>query len=238
MSEKDAAIEKIRKLLRMQRGGSAGEIANALRLAQDIAEKHGVDLGSVDPDECPSSEWQRIGHLDAVTGSRIQWEWKYAGLISEAFFRVNVLVRPADSWAGRRPKRCISIIGTESDREIALYVCRFLVAEFRRAWSTRFSRRVRSRQPFLFGMYLGILSKLAEQLPDPPAAGSPGLIRIEKAVALRKDYMKQKWGEVESTSVKPDGNSDVSKKIGFLVGLRTEIRPAVKGASGPQLLLQ
>jgi hypothetical protein len=48
--EQKAALDKIRKLLRMKRGGTAGEVENALRMAQELAAKHGIDLNTVDPD--------------------------------------------------------------------------------------------------------------------------------------------------------------------------------------------
>lgn len=84
---KDEAIEKIKKLLRMQRGGTPGEVENALRLAQEIADKHSVDLNGVDPD----AEAQRpISHESIIHGARVQFECKYAALIVRAFFHVPV----------------------------------------------------------------------------------------------------------------------------------------------------
>ena len=52
----DAILERLKKLLRMKRGGTPDEIATALRLAQQIADEHGINLDSLNPDEEGSSK--------------------------------------------------------------------------------------------------------------------------------------------------------------------------------------
>src|SRR6266571_1607867 len=90
MTDKDKIIDKIRKLLRMQRGGTPGEVETALGLAAELARKHGIALDAVDPDATPA---QHITHLNTKTSARIQWECKYAALICNQFFNVHVLLR-------------------------------------------------------------------------------------------------------------------------------------------------
>ena len=82
-------IEKIKKLLRMKRGGTPDEVATALRLAQELAEKHGIDLNAVNPDDDGQRE-KPISHNDEVLGARASWESKYAGLVVSQFFKVSV----------------------------------------------------------------------------------------------------------------------------------------------------
>src|SRR5579859_3232137 len=89
MSDRDAIIDKIRKLLRMKRGGTSDEIATALRLAQELAEKHGIDLNAVNPDD-ESVREKPISYDDAVCGSRVSWESKYSSLVCDKFFKVRV----------------------------------------------------------------------------------------------------------------------------------------------------
>src|ERR1041384_1268025 len=89
-SDKDKILDKIRKLLRMKRGGTPDEVATALALAAELARKHGIALESVDPDAQPA---QPITHLDTKTSARIQWECKYAALVCQQFFNVHVLLR-------------------------------------------------------------------------------------------------------------------------------------------------
>src|SRR5688572_4469996 len=123
--EREAVIEKIKKLLRMKRGGTAGEIENALAMAAALASKHGIDLASVDPDKLPD---QPIGHIDATTSARIQWECKYAALVCKQFFNVNALLRDERTGSRRRWRNFkITLIGTAHDTQIAVFVYHFLI---------------------------------------------------------------------------------------------------------------
>jgi len=51
MNPIDPIVEKIKSSIRMKRGGTPDEIATALRLAQELAAKHGINIGDVNPDE-------------------------------------------------------------------------------------------------------------------------------------------------------------------------------------------
>ena len=88
-------LEKIRKLLRLKRGGTPDEISTALRLAQELAEKHGIDLNTVNPDEDSQRE-RPISHREAIIGARIQWECKYAALVADSFFNVSAFTNRTD----------------------------------------------------------------------------------------------------------------------------------------------
>ena len=142
-------IEKLKKLLRMKRGGTPDEIATALRLAQELAEKHGVDLSQVNPDDdAPKSE--QLGHSDPIASARIQCEVRYAGLVCEQFFNVKVFTRTLDaSWRGRMVYRyAMTFVGTDWEREIATHILHFLVGHFRREWATK-RGRCRNREAFM-----------------------------------------------------------------------------------------
>lgn len=222
---REEALEKIKKLLRMKRGGTAGEVENALAAAQKIAAEHGIDLNSVDPD----AKDDPIGHEDTIIGARIQFECKYASLVCQSFFNVSVFTRRA-SWT----KYALTFVGTEWDRQIAIYVYHFLVGHFRREWNTR-RGRCRNRQSFLWGMYCGLCSKLREQMPD---AGiytlvKDGVVVIDpkqRALQRRKDYIAENFGEMESKSTAPDRDSETAKYRGWVAGRETNIRKGVNGA--------
>ena len=218
--DQKAALDKIKKLLRMKRGGSAGEVENALRMAQEIAAKHGIDLSSVNPDE---EERERpITHVDEILGARIQFECKYAALVCHQFFHVEV-------FAGRNGdgKFKLTFVGTEWDQQIALYVYRFLVRHFRYEW-THNRGRLRNRQAFLWGMYLGLCSKLREKNPE--HSDAHGLVHLERALVRRQQYVKDRFGDLSSSSVKPDDDAGAARRRGYDAGQKTEIRPALKGS--------
>lgn len=228
-------IEKIKKLLRMKRGGTADEIATALRLAADLAAKHGIDLGSVNPEEESTST--AIGHEDPIISARIQCECKYAGLICTRFFNVDVFVTTLDGkWSGSRHvwRYALRFVGTEWDRKIAAYVLLFLVGHFRRQWSAaRRRRNFRARRHFMWGMYVGLAEKLASRQPVPEAAA---LVQSNRALA-RTSYIENNFGKLTQTSVRPDGAGKAARWAGFIAGQETEIRPGVETSAVSRSML-
>ena len=221
MNDRDAILDKIKKLLRMKRGGTPDEIATALRLAQELAAKHGIDLAGVNPDEERIRE-RPISHEDAVCGSRVSWESKYAGMIADQFFKVRVFKSVNEA----RSKYVLRFVGEEWDRQIAIYVYRFLCGHFRREWATR-RGRCRNRQAFMWGMYLGLCQKLHDRQPQPQQAG---IILADRALARRNQYVADNFGELGSTDAKPDGDAAEARHRGWLAGRATEIRSGVKYA--------
>lgn len=219
--------EKIKKLLRMRRGGTAAEVETALRLAQELAAKHGIDLALVDPEEDPARF--RITHHETRRSARIQWECKYAGMVADQFF--NVTVFTCRSWSGHR----LIFVGAESDIQIALYVYNFLVGHFRREWNTR-RGRCRHRQAFMYGMYIGLCSKLFAAMPKSDSPSAPGIIRLEQALVRRKEYIHQQFGSLTQNDVRPDGNAQASEQAGFVAGRQTEIRKGVNRPDESRLI--
>ena len=223
MSERDAIIDKIKKLLRMKNGGTPDEVATALRLAQELAEKHGIDLTTVNPDEEAIRE-KPISHEDAVCGARVSWESKYAGMIADQFFKVRVFKSVNEA----RSKYILRFVGEDWDRQIAIYVYRFLCGHFRREWKTN-RGRLRNRQAFMWGMYIGLCQKLHARQPQTQEAG---VVRAERGLARRNQYITEHFGELGSTSAKPDSDSAAARHRGWLAGRATEIHSGVKGAEG------
>ncbi len=222
MKERDIIIEKIKKLLRMKRGGTPDEIATALRLAQGLAEKHGIDMNVVNPDEEALRE-KPIAHDDAVCGARVSWESKYASLVCDSFFKVRVFQSvTADGF-----KYVLRFVGEEWDIQIAHYVYRFLCGHFRREWKTR-RGRCRNRQSFMYGMYSGLCQKLRERKPEPT---EPGIVRADQALARRNQYIADHFGELESQSAKPESASAKAHYRGWLAGRATEILSGLEGSS-------
>jgi hypothetical protein len=237
-SDQERVLDKIKKLLRMKRGGTEGEIETALALAAELARKHGINLDSVDPDAEPA---QRIGHIDATTSARIQWECKYAGLVCERF-NVSLLVRQSrkvkviDGWPKLASDYMVTFTGVDRDIQMALYVYHFLVRHFRHCWNKR-RGRCRNRQAFLYGMYHGLCSKLDEQRKQQQLSEA-GLVFVGRQVALRTEYERAHFGESKQQSSLPDGDADAAKVAGYLAGRSTEIRSGIGSNGQASLLLQ
>jgi hypothetical protein len=234
---KDIIIEKIKKLLRMKRGGTPAEVETALAIAAELARKHGIDLGGVDPDHVAD---QPINHIDAVTSARIGWEYKYAALVVQQFFNVTCLLRATTKgtgiWDNRVTRHHITFIGADSDTTIALYVYGFLAKHFRRSWNNRTNARLRNRQAFLYGMYYGVCTKLDEARKS--QVNEAGIVLIGKAVVRRDEYMKKNFGEIGEKNIVPDDDANASRVAGLLAGRETEIRSGLTGTGKAAMLLE
>ena len=221
MSAPDNILERIRKLLRMKRGGFPSEIETALALAAELARIHGIDLASVNPDV---EQRRPITHKSVMESSRIQWECKYAAMICHRFFNVNALVD-----ASYRSHR-IQFIGTVSDMEIAEFVYAFLVGHMR--WTWRHKRgRARNRQAFLYGMYQGIFVTLrrAQQASDP---GDAAMVFIGQELTRRQNYIREQFGDTQQTDTKPGGAAKAAEWSGYQSGRATRIPGGLKAGEG------
>lgn len=219
----EEAIEKIKKLLRMKRGGTPGEIENALAMAAKIAREHDIDLAGVDPDE----EKQKIGHEDEIFGLKIPLEAKHAANICVRFFNVEICITPAIRlwWMKRKGK--VTFVGTAWDIQVARYVFVFLQRHFRYAWTHRQNRRLRNRDAFLFGMALGICAKLQE---GKDTLTGDGLIHVGR-LKLRRDYFDRLFPNSKTVKLNNDSNANDSKLAGWHEGRKTEIRSGLDKAA-------
>jgi hypothetical protein len=241
MTDRDKILDRIKKLLRMRRGGTAAEVETALALAAELARKHGINLGQIDPDEQPAE--QPITHIDAVTSARLQWECKFSALIAHQFFNVNALIRflggtTYKGLGGRYGLRgtsqyCITFVGTAWDIQIAVYVYTFLIRAFRDAWRIR-RGRARNRHAFMHGMYHGLCSKLDEQRKQ--QVSGEGLIFVGRALARRENYL-QRFGKLGSQDTTPDADATAASLAGYMAGRDTEIRSGItnNGIAAPLL---
>lgn len=87
MSEQDAALSKIRRLMKLGESSNQHEAELALAKAAELARKHSIDLGSV------KAEAERSRVAEETFASRLahdQVEWA-AGLLCKALFGVELL---------------------------------------------------------------------------------------------------------------------------------------------------
>jgi hypothetical protein len=229
---REEIIEKIKKLLRMKRGGTAGEIANALAAAAKLAREHSIDLGSVDPD---APDAVPLSHMDAKTAARLQDECKYAALVCQNFFNVTAMI--TDAKNGRRWRDWqIIFIGTTTDQQSALYIFEFLSGHFRRCWNHRPNKRLKNRPAFMNGIFQGLCQKLHEQRKA--EVTGVGLVRLDQAVARRDQYLKAHWPDAGTRKMEQHSDASAAKWAGWVEGRKTEIRSGLDGAPAARPQLQ
>ena len=226
----DAIIEKIRKLLRMKRGGTQGEIENALAAAARLAREPGINLDSINPDESA----QEIRHVAEALNSRLPLEAKYACAILVNFFNVNVVV--SKQYNLRRlfgHQYTVAYIGLPWDTEVARYVFVFLQKHFRSAWAKRANRRLKNRAAFLEGMFLGLAAKLEDER-NANRLDEAGLMLIGAARQRRLEYIQKHWPNAGTQDLKRDhSGAHASRLAGVRAGQDTNIRRAVKESPAP-----
>lgn len=226
---REEAIEKIKKLLRMKRGGTPDEVATALALAAELARKHGVELGTVNPEETTESE--QIGHVAEVLKSKLPLEAKLACAILVNFFNVQAVVYKRAHWVLRERICSVNFVGTQWDRDVAVYVFRFLQVHFRSCWNRRPNKRLRNRFAFLNGMFLGLATKLEQE--KRAHTDEAALVFVGRALELRKQYVQKHWPRAEDVALEEDdSDAHASGLAGVRAGQNTNIRPAV-GAPKP-----
>ncbi|HTI72288.1 MAG TPA: DUF2786 domain-containing protein [Candidatus Limnocylindria bacterium] len=221
----DPIIERIRKLLRMQRGGTPEEIASALAKARDLASKHGIDLNSVDPNV--ETQGQRFTREDQIMGTRIPLEARHAANLVLNYFKVEPVI--SEALRNGRWVALIVFCGTPWDIEVAKYVFTFLRRHFRRSWERRENRRLKDRAAFYWGMYVGIGAILRK---SEPAADPLALVVANQL----KAYVAQEFPRTQKTGI-DKGDSDNAWRNGFVVGVNTQINSAIEGGGAKPLLL-
>ncbi len=210
------AIDKIKKLLRMKRGGTQGEIENALAAAAKIAREHGIDLAGVNPDE-PDAD--RLTHAEEVLKTRLPLEAKFAAAILVNYFNVQICVVKSYRYS-------VVFVGTAWDCEVARYIFIFLQRHFRYAWNHRENRRLKNRAAFLDGMYHGLSCKLDQQQPT-----GEGLVLATNA---RKEYLARLIPNAQDSPLPDyDAAADTARWAGVLAGKKTEIRSGLNQPAAP-----
>src|SRR4051812_45220297 len=87
---REEVLLKIKKLLRLKHGGTPDEIAKAMLLAQQLAEKYGVELDSVDASL--DADRHTVKHDAIKTFGRVPTEIHIASNLVKRHFDVDFLI--------------------------------------------------------------------------------------------------------------------------------------------------
>ena len=220
MTQSEAA-DKIRKLLNTS-GRTDAEADTARTLAEALAYKFQVDLTSIR---------DSLGHRDAITNrvlgtwSKIPQEAALAGRIVRNFF--DVLIVTQEGYQCQ-----IYGVGTASQLDIAEYVFRFVVDEFRRQWNHK-RGRCRKRADFMQGLYDGLRVKMyldVQRLKarEPEVEAGHSAIVLDQEAAQRAHF-EAHFGKLTTTQVKPRSAHSKSAQRGAMLGRHISVNPGIRG---------
>jgi hypothetical protein len=210
------AIEKIRKLLN-RNGRTEAESDTASILAACIAEKHGIDIASLD--RADQNREMQITHKIVGEWSKMPDEATFASLICKRFFEVSTFEH--SDWMDAK----MVFVGTEHHIQIAEYVFEFVIGEFRRAWNRRANKRLKKRKAFLYGAFIGLLRKLEAQYAQPKPAQMELCLEVSWA-AKRAKYVEENFGKMQSNAVAPRSYG-IAASHGFRAGSAIDINRGV-----------
>jgi hypothetical protein len=215
-----AAIEKIKKLLRLAKCQSAtpAEAATALAKALQIAAENGINPSTVETAENAMAS----GMSHTTEPSQAGPAHLLASRLVKRHFAVTTLF---DSTG---PKALIHFIGIESNCQLAQYCYVYLVRASRAAWRKRTNRRLRKREAFLEGYFHAIDRMM------PAVFHRPGLILAASEEYVANVILAGKTGIVRKTiQPKPADLSPAAFFGGLQAGKSAGIRNAVPGTDKP-----
>lgn len=233
-AEKRAAapevLEKIKKLLRLGQSSNLHEAKLALQRAFDLANKHDVEIESLDLDE----ETSRLVHEYIQTGWRVSFLQKLVLNIVVNFFNVEVCL-----CAPR-----VLFVGLAHDVVIARYVFDFLVWAIKKetaafAIDEKKARRVvngAKRHNFIQGFIYGVASKLNEAKTHALEDQKWALVLSERKKA-REDYLGELVPNTRTRQIKGPRENKTALMRGWERGRETNINRPLEGAQRGTLAL-
>jgi hypothetical protein len=227
----DAIVEKIKKLLRLAQSSNPHEAELALARAFELAQKHQIDVSTLDMDE----ESERIIHEWFHVGARVSYLRQRAIGIVMTFFHVDACIS--------RPR--VVFVGAATDVTIANYVYAFIVAQgqrqlrhFERAQKV-FGRRMtpKKRLGFVQGFIYGISLQLGKRQEANAIEDSRTAIVLAEKERQRADYLADLIPGAKAIAHRQQKGNTSALWDGFQAGKATTINKPLAGTREGQLAL-
>lgn len=230
MSEKNTAIEKIKKLLRLgKRTNHKAEAENALMKAQKLAMKHGLKIDEINDADVTQRIVQQRGEIKRASFER-QRVWR---LLFD-HFGVDVLF---NSYRG-----CL-YIGPEVNIAIGQHIEVFLLREASRAWDTYRAKREEEfsylskagrkslirheKKAFIVGFFKGIDKTLRES----PLRNDRENDALKQAIYVYKQEVIKPVVKKSGPALKLNGDVwDAGEEVGATVNLSRPVEGATQRA--------
>jgi DNA-binding PucR family transcriptional regulator len=230
-------LERIKKLLRLSESENPHEAALAMARAMELADRHNLDLSSLDTDD----DVAHIIHRWFPLGSRISDEMRLAVGIVQRYFNVSTCFDRA--IAGIKEASVI-FVGSETDIVIADYVAHFLVESCRRSakkfeTTEKSERRIMSRNKrinFRAGFFYGISDQLEGRRKALFLEDRKFAIILRDQSQVREDELKNVVGETVAMPPRKYRRVYSAMEHGFHEGKNIQINAGL-GTSGNTLLI-
>ncbi len=230
-------LERIKKLLRLSESTNPHEAALAMARAMELADRHNLDLSTLDIDD----DVAHIIHRWFPLGSRISDEMRLAIAIVKQYFNVSACV---ERTVGSDTQVRIIFVGLETDIAIADYVAHFLVESCRRAAkkyeaAEKAERRTMSRNKrinFRTGFFYGIWDQLDGRRQALFLEDQKFAIVLRDQSQAREDELKNIVGERVAVPRLKYRHVHSALERGFREGKNTQINAGLS-TSGNALLI-
>ena len=227
----DPIVERIKKLLRLGRSPNQHEAELAMQRAFELAEKHRIEVASLDLDDREAA----VVHEWFQAGARMSFLKKRALGIVMSFFHVNVCIA--------LPR--VVFVGRSTDITIAHYVWEFLMTAGTRclrayeAEEKAARRKINhnKRTSYLQGFFYGIAKMLTRSQAERVLTDSQTALVVAENRA-RDAHMKDLIPKSKTLPLKgPTRRHAGALEAGFDAGRATSIHQPLNGHVGGPLLL-
>jgi hypothetical protein len=208
-------IEKIKKLLRLARDKSAtpAESAAALAKAIAMATESGIDLDKVSTDD----NSQSLNHR--TTSARFGSAERNACSIIRKHLNVDAL------FSNRGGKNVVHLYGFPEACDLAVYVFVYLVRCAKSSWKNRANKRLKNRDAYIYGFFLGIDELMPEKFHQ------PGLLPAFNA--YRDEVLLGGSSQLITKRIAPKNTPIKSLTAGYMAGKKNGINNAIPGTDKP-----
>lgn len=213
-------LEKVKKLLALANSGNENEARLAAERASEILVRHNLSMQDVEKAE---SEYGSTVVRDSFW---CETEEKYVCSIINAHFFVETFDRLHANErhpTSKSRRRTLTFVGTKTNIEIAEYIYKFLMTEFRMMWKTykiESNTNERSRQSYYLGLFNGLHAQLRARRIA--VETETGLVVVKDKGLSR--HIEKNFGKLKKTATKVADRDASARAAGFEQGKTMQIR--------------
>jgi hypothetical protein len=174
MTAKESIIEKVQKLLELQKGaeaiGSLEEAANAAEKVQRLLLKHNLEMSEIAAHDPEKEQKMGRARYEEIYAKKNEGQWIYRLYSVLAGHNLCYIVYTRFRDDHGKPNKFVNLIGTKENVQVVRFLADQLELRLRKleqkAWNTRelwmHEKRNAFRRGYLMGACMGIDTQLSE----------------------------------------------------------------------------